>query len=583
MDNENSNITNIEINILDNGINDEYILFQHNLLRSDLEKGLMLVKQYIIDNELMVVGGMAIDLALRVKNDNLYNEKYQIADYDIIDPNNVDHANKVGSLLCSNELKNLSIIPALHKTTVRVQMSGYTLFDATYIPQYIYNKIPHMTYDRIKFIDPIFQKIDQFTSLSFLFDLTGIQYNVQHRLKKDDQRKLLLNQYYNLEYTKDDKSISTKITNISLDLNVFNNKEFHTIKINNFINNKELDMNYINQIFSAHSTSLSDSNGTSNSAINTVMSDSKDIYKSLLTNNINLNNIYYSIDCDITYHGAVAYGLIYYLFNNMITILKKNISKDDEYNKMLDNIKIRPDVIIKDNKLEMPTYKNIPIVVINNNNHIDDIIKNITLEYKITNIKKLNNIAHKIPNHITSNVEISNNKYDLHIHDLYGKLLSCNLLNINGHLFNIANYNYLLSYFLFSYFYSDDEDTKLIYKTYYISLLNIIKCSNYLYDKYSSYLSDISFNNSWFQYSINTLGFLNISENYFYFIKNFNYLIVNNANLNDLPPKNYIGYPNCNINKLFDNTNSPYYNTFIDEIQNTNFANELNTLLNEYK
>jgi hypothetical protein len=78
-----------------------------------------------------------------------------------------------------------------------------------------------------------------------------------------------------------------------------------------------------------------------------------------------------------------------------------------------------------------------------------------------------------------------------------------------------------------------------------------------------------------FLYSINTLGFENCSENYYYFIKNFNHLVKENKNLNDLPPKNYIGFPNCDIKKEFNKENSPFYNEFHKEIKNTNFHNEL--------
>jgi hypothetical protein len=96
------NNTNIDIDILNNKINDEYIIFNYNVLKNDLEKALHIVKEYIIDNSLMIVGGMAIDLSLRVKDDKLYDEKYQIPDYDIIDPNNVLHANNIGTILCNN-------------------------------------------------------------------------------------------------------------------------------------------------------------------------------------------------------------------------------------------------------------------------------------------------------------------------------------------------------------------------------------------------------------------------------------------------------------------------------------------------
>ena len=182
---------------------------------------------------------------------------------------------------------------------------------------------------------------------------------------------------------------------------------------------------------------------------------------------------------------------------------------------------------------------------------------------------------------------------DLQIFDLYGRLLSTNIINIEKNtsnnvatdslIFNIANYNYVLSYFLFNYYYSDNDDIKLLYKFYYLSLLNIIKCSKYIDKKYSGQISQYNINTSWCKYSINTLGFSNYSENYYYFVKNFNYLVVNNKNLTDLPPKNYIGYPNCAITKIFDDSTSPYYNKFENEIIDTNFAEDLNIQLNIFK
>ena len=128
-----------EINILNSNISDEFLLFQHNFLKNDLKKCLELVKTYILENELMIVGGMAIDLSLKVQNSQLYDEKFQIPDYDVISFDNVLHANNIGDILCKNKFKNIAIIPALHKTTVRVQISGYTLFDSTFVPKFIYN------------------------------------------------------------------------------------------------------------------------------------------------------------------------------------------------------------------------------------------------------------------------------------------------------------------------------------------------------------------------------------------------------------------------------------------------------------
>jgi len=556
-----------EINILKNNINDEYIIFQHNILKNDLILGLQIVEDYIIDNDLMIVGGMAIDLALRAKHDNLYDEKYNIADFDIISPDNIDHANNVGSLLCDNKLKNISIIPAIHKTTVRVQMSGYTLFDATFVPSYIYDKIPHMLYKKIKFIDPIFQKIDQFMSLSFLFDITGAQYNIQHRLIKDDDRKKLLNEYYNLSYNKDDNIQSTDFSKLSLSLpiNIFNNLEIKKIVITDTNNYTNTNVIY-------------NKSDITNTLVCKYLNESK----------LNFDNIYYSIDCDITYHGTIAYNLIFHSYSNMINKLKsKNIIQESDLkiiNDMDNNIKIRP--IIKldagSNELSFSHFKELPITFINNNDNIDNILKNIKKKYIVNSIKNIENIAHKIPNNVTCSIKIDNYNYNLHIYDLYGRLLSTNIITIGDNLFNIANYNYILSYFLFNYYYANDHNIKLLYKCYYLSLLNIIECSKYIEDKYNEQLNEFDIDISWCKHSINTLGFNNLSDNYYYFIKNFNYLVMNNKNLNDLPPKNYIGYPNCKINKVFDDSTSPYYNNFETEIKNTNFAKDLSIQLNTF-
>jgi len=554
----------LELNILEHNVTEEFINFKYNFMKNDLSLGLQLVKNYIIDNDLTIVGGMAIDLALRIKKDNLYDE-YNIADYDIISPDNINHANKVGVILCDNKLKNISIIPAIHKTTVRVQMSGYTLFDATFVPDYIYNKIPFMTYitkqglEKIKFIDPVFQKIDQFMSLSFLFDVTGAQYNVQHRLVKDDDRKTLLNEYYNLQYSTSghDKLNVNQIDINDLPLNIFNNTEIKKIVI------KEN---------------------------NNILYDKSDITPNLVCKylkDINLDNVYYSIDCDLTYHGVNAYNLIYYAYISMINKLKEHniINSDDiAYIKEIDNdIKIKPKVIINNGKISFSHFKDMPIVFINNNNNIDNVINNIKQNYNVSGVKKIENIFHKIPNYVSCKIKLDDVSHDLHIFDLYGRLLSTNIITIDSELFNIANYNYILSYFLFNYYYIDNDDIKLLYKFYYLSLINIIKCAKYLDNLYNNQLIKHNINTSWCNYSINTLGFVNYSENYYYFIKNFNYLVINNKNLSDLPPKNYIGYPNCIVTKTFNDENSPYYNKFEKEITDTNFAKDLNTQLNMFK
>ena len=68
-------------------------------MKLQIQNALDVIKEYIINNNLLIVGGTAIDYALKLKNNTLYNDLYQVPDFDIISPNNVDHANKIGEIL----------------------------------------------------------------------------------------------------------------------------------------------------------------------------------------------------------------------------------------------------------------------------------------------------------------------------------------------------------------------------------------------------------------------------------------------------------------------------------------------------
>ena len=510
-------------NVLENDqITEEYILYEHNIFKNDITKCLNIVKEYILEHELLLVGGMAIDFALKAKNDFLYNNDYQIADYDIISPNNVDHANKLGTIICNSNIKKLSIIPALHKTTVRIQLYGYTLLDATYIPEYIYNKIPSMQFNEFKFIHPIYQKIDQYTSLSLLFEITGPSYNIEHRFKKDINRKDRLDKHYKLQY---DKNIKTNLEKIQLDLNIYN-PSINKIKI----------FNQSNILYENTNNSLNDSIDMLNDSDN-----------------------YYSVDCDVIQHGAIAYALYYRKFKDIVSKALGNNNTDFE------QIKIEPNVFI-DSYLNIEILENMPLSFINNNDNIDKLAKKINSD---ANYKKFEGMARSFPNYYLSKLE--NNK--VVILDLYGQLISINHIEIDSHIFIVANYNYILSFFLFNYYMEEDEELKEYYRYYYISLLSMVEVIQHLY------INKKIDNLDCFTYSINNAGFVNQTENYFYFVKNYNNLIAENRNLNDLPPKNYIGYPNCEIKKSFDDSISPFYNKFQKELKHTNFAKELDEIL----
>lgn len=481
------------MNIVNNkDINENFLLFEFNENKDKLKKCLNIVSKYIIDNKLLIVGGMSIDFALRLKNSFLYNSNYEIPDYDIISPNNIEHANNIGKLLCAEGIQNIAIIPAVHKTTVRVQLLGYTVFDSTFISETIYSKIPYMKYKDYIFIDPVYQTIDQYSSLSFLWEITGPSFNIINRFKKDVERKNKLNNLYTLI----DHPTSYK---------------YNQIKINKY--NKINKIRYI------------DTN-----SIKRIESDKLSI--NLLDNNM------YNVDCDVVYHGTLAYAFYYQKFFE--------IHGDDN------NISIKPNIKLENNNFIIDVVGE-NIQLINSNNNIDNFYNNL-FENEILNIKKLSGLSTSASNYYN----IQYDDHNLQIYDLCDKLLSINHINYKENIVFVSNYNYLLSFFLFMYYYDNNE----IYKSYYCSLL-------YMVNKDSNI----------FNFSLNTLGFnYSINENYYYYVKNYNNLIINKKNLDDLPPKNYIGYPNCEIKKYFNKDDSEYYDNDQKELKTTNFLDNLNKI-----
>jgi len=544
----------VKFNLNDKDITDEYIYYSHNHLKEQIKIALNVIKEYIINNNLLIVGGTAIDYALKLKNDTLYNDLYQVPDFDIISPNNIEHANNIGKMLCEMEYKNISIVPAIHHTTVRVQLLGFTLFDSTFIPENIYNKIPYLQYKEYKFVDPNFQKINQYLSLSLLYKITGPSYNILNRFKKDVQRLDLLNKYYNIELS---------------------NSEYSNIEI---LDNNLTTFKFYTNIYNLESINIIDS--TNNNNNNNNYSQINEIPKKYL-NKYQINqNIIYNINSNLIFNGILAYNLIYKEFERIYSKLYNilPLTKQDKefitenYNK----IYIKLGYKTENQNLIFDIYKNTEICLINSNNiesknSINSIINKLKEFYSISNIKHLNNILDLKPKYLECNLNNNKDQYNLKIYNLYGDLIGVNLIynqQLDKYL-PISTYTYNLMYFLTNFYLESNKQQKSLYLNYYISLYSIIKIIQYMYYKYpEEYTKSEEFINTCFNFSINTLGNKNYPDNFHYFLLNFKNLVTQNKNLDILPPKNYIGYPKCEIKNIFDKKKSEYYSDIQLEISN---------------
>ena len=183
----------------------EYVVYKHDQNVEILNKALDIVVKFIKDRSLILVGGMAIDFALRLKGDRLYSDNV-IPDYDFISTNFIKDSRDLGEILCKAGLENVSIINALHINTIKVRVDFVTVADITYNPSFIFDSIPTLRYKGIKFIHPNYQKIDMHLSISHPLNYPPLE-NVYFRMKKDMSRFMMLEKEYPINVDMIDESI----------------------------------------------------------------------------------------------------------------------------------------------------------------------------------------------------------------------------------------------------------------------------------------------------------------------------------------------------------------------------------------
>lgn len=186
--------------------NYEAVSILYNPLVTRLQQALEVVKKFIIDNNLIITGGMAIDYALKLRGDKIYDESSAaslIPDWDFYSPNHVVHAYELADKLYElgfgagdgdPDKFRIDAIRATHITTIRVRIAREVVADITYIAPDIFNKLPYLTIRDLRVIHPHWQLMNIHRSLSFLFENPPREV-VFSRMVKDIKRG---NQLYTL-------------------------------------------------------------------------------------------------------------------------------------------------------------------------------------------------------------------------------------------------------------------------------------------------------------------------------------------------------------------------------------------------
>ena len=184
----------------------ENLLIKNDKFTEDTMIALGLVKKYISENKLLIVGGMAIDLSLKLKGSYLYEDDV-LPDYDFYSPYYHVDAYRIAEKMVKAGLKNVSVINANHVSTMRVRVNYTVVADVTYMPKNIFNNLPYLIYRDLRIIHPHYQLIDQHRALSHPYENPPWEVIV-HRWKKDAVRFDLLYSYYPVSEKKiDEKKI----------------------------------------------------------------------------------------------------------------------------------------------------------------------------------------------------------------------------------------------------------------------------------------------------------------------------------------------------------------------------------------
>jgi len=156
-----------------------------------------IILDYVKDNDRKIYGGYALNELIKLKNGNdmIYDiDELPDIDFYSYDPNN-DIINLCNKIYDSGFTK-VSGREAKHKNTYSIFVNYELFCDITYVPKYIFDKIPIKNINNIKYVDPRFMIIDY---LKILSDPLCSNW----RIEKTYDRLILLNKYYPIYENRD--------------------------------------------------------------------------------------------------------------------------------------------------------------------------------------------------------------------------------------------------------------------------------------------------------------------------------------------------------------------------------------------
>lgn len=163
---------------------------------ADIESMLEIVEKFIVDNSLVLYGGMALDLAARLRGEFIYDDKDMvIPDYDFYSPDPINHAYQLAEIFYKKGYKTVNAINGMHVTTMRVRLDNDVVADISYMPHAIFDTLPTLKAGKLKIVHPLYQRMDQHKALTEPMRDPPRE-PIFHRFKKDMSRFKIADRLY---------------------------------------------------------------------------------------------------------------------------------------------------------------------------------------------------------------------------------------------------------------------------------------------------------------------------------------------------------------------------------------------------
>lgn len=114
-----------------------------------------------------IYGGYSQNKAILLKNPkDAFYDTSEVPDIDVYSPDPIGDLIEISDILHKKGFKNVSGSEAINEGTYKVFANGYNAIDLSYVSQNIFNKIPYIESNEIRYIHPHFAMIDLFRMIS---------------------------------------------------------------------------------------------------------------------------------------------------------------------------------------------------------------------------------------------------------------------------------------------------------------------------------------------------------------------------------------------------------------------------------